>query len=118
MVYLVSLAAFALLEVGAASCVSIASRCSIRYVSFGIVTYTPVLRLTMVSCAASSPAVLRRRHCRTPLPASATSGPPVNARSSSPSLPPAGSSGLVSVCVSPLGEIFAATNSARKEQVL
>ncbi|KAG0665011.1 hypothetical protein C6P46_000637 [Rhodotorula mucilaginosa] len=40
MVYLVSLAAFALLEVGAASCVSIASRSSIRQVfSFGIISF-------------------------------------------------------------------------------
>jgi hypothetical protein len=98
MVYLVSLAAFALLEVGAASCVSIASRSSIRQVfSFGIIRYTPVSRLTLVSYSASSPAVLRRRRCRMPPPALATSGPPVNARSSSPSLPPLGSSGLVSV---------------------
>ncbi|GAA5976745.1 hypothetical protein JCM10908_005615 [Rhodotorula pacifica] len=33
MVYLVSLAAFALLEVGAASCVSIASRCVVRFIA-------------------------------------------------------------------------------------
>lgn len=62
--------------------------------------YSPVSRLTTCSYAASSPAVLRRRHCRTPLPASVTSGPPVNVQSSSPSLPPLGSSGLVSVSLS------------------